>query len=95
MARPPRDPRARLDRPGERPLLQGHLRRGGQPARLPTDATEVEGTVAAPTVAEDRSVQPATEGAEGAADAKRGKATRSPAEVAKRRNLEGSEQGPK
>jgi hypothetical protein len=39
-------------------------------------------------------VQPATEGAEGAGDAVRGKATLSPGEVAKRRNLEGSEQGP-
>jgi hypothetical protein len=39
-------------------------------------------------------VQPASEGAEGPADAVRGKATRSPGEIAKRRHLEGSEQGP-
>ena len=40
------------------------------------------------------SAQPATEAAAGEDDAVRGKATRSPAEVATRRNLEGSEQGP-
>jgi hypothetical protein len=38
--------------------------------------------------------QPATEDASAPGDAARGKATRSPAEVATRRHLEGSEQGP-
>jgi len=34
MARPPRDPRLRLDQTGQRPLLQGHLRRGGRPVSV-------------------------------------------------------------
>ena len=83
MARAPRDPRLRLDRPGERPLLQGHLRPGKRPAAPPPETADPE-----------PSVQPASEAAKGAADAVRGKATRSPGEVAKRRHLEGSEQGP-
>ena len=96
VARPPRDPRARLDRPGERPILQGHLRRGGcRPEPSPASTTKAERPSEPTEVVEAKSVQAATEGAEGAADAARGKATRSPAEVAARRNLEGPEQGPK
>jgi hypothetical protein len=92
MARPPRDPRTRLDRPGQRPILQGHLRPGGRREADPTDAPagaepEAKGTPEA-------SAQPAAEGTQGAADAARGKATRSPDAVATRPHLEGPEQGP-
>ena len=90
MARPPRDPRQRFDRPGQRPLLQGHLRAGGQSAGVKGATPDSPETQAD----EARSVQPATESAAGEADVERGKATRSPAETATRRNLEGSEQGP-
>jgi hypothetical protein len=90
MARPPRDPRQRLERPGQRPLLQGHLRAGGQSAGAKGAIPESPETQAD----EALSPQPATESAAGEADAKRGKATRSPAKTATRRSLEGSEQGP-
>jgi hypothetical protein len=69
-----------------------HLKPGSSPR---TEAGE--GNV--PTQAQDRQLEgaepaePVTPGA-GDAEALRGKATRSPAEVATRRHLEGSEQGP-
>lgn len=106
MARAPRDPRARLDRPGQRPLLQGHLKSGGrrdpalegasangQPAEVTEPPEPTEDTTPEPT--KPRSAQPAAEGAQGEGDAIRGKATKSPAEVATRPHLEGPDQGPK
>ena len=69
-----------------------HLRPGSAP-RTGTDDS------APPQQAQDRSLEaaepaePVTPGA-GDAEAVRGKATRSPAAVATRRHLEGSEQGP-
>lgn len=69
-----------------------HLRLGNAQR---TDAGDGDG----PTQAQHRPIEgaepaePVTPGA-GDAEALRGKATRSPAEVATRRNLEGSEQGP-
>ena len=106
MAREPRPPRPKLDRPGQRPLLQGHLRRGGQRATeaKPEDAAETPGkpptepAAAAVETTDDTAggptAQPASEVAKGQADVLRGKATRSPAEVATRKHLEGPEQGP-
>ncbi len=109
MAREPRPPRPKLDRPGQRPLLQGHLRRGGQRANdaKPQDAVEtpanpateragaaVEAADASDETAEGPTAQPASEVAKGQADVVRGKATRSPAEIATRKHLEGPEQGP-
>lgn len=98
MARAPRDPKARLDRPGQRPLLQGHLRPGGRPdpnlAGASEDAGE-SGAAGTPEPTEPRSAQPAADGAEGEADAIRGRATKSPADVATRPHLEGPEEGPK
>jgi hypothetical protein len=109
MAREPRAPRPKLDLPGQRPLLQGHLRRGGQ---RPTDAqnqgtdagSEKSGSAEVPTAevptndepegTAGSSATPATEVASGPAAAARGKATRTPAELATRRHLEGSEEGP-
>jgi hypothetical protein len=116
MARAPRDPKARLDRPGQRPLLQGHLRPGGKPdpnLAGPTGDGEASEATAAPEPAaarqqaatpeqaatpqptKRRSAQPAAEGTAGAGDAVRGKATKSPADVATRPHLEGPEEGPK
>lgn len=69
-------------------MLQGHLRRGGRPAPDQPPATNEL------PPAEERSAQPSDEGATGEAGVTRGKATGSPAKVATRRNLEGSEQGP-
>jgi hypothetical protein len=105
MARPPRDPRAPLDRPGQRPILQGHLRPGGRREGDPTDVpagTQSEAEKGTPEASAEpeakgtpeASAQPAAEGTQGAADAARGKATRSPDAVATRPHLEGSEQGP-
>jgi hypothetical protein len=104
MARRKRHPSPNLDQPGQPPLLQGHLRAGGtrdpeQPgaaeasaaAEADTDAVGADRTADAGKPA---SAQPATEGARGEGDAVKGKATRSPAEVAKRPHLEGSEQSP-
>jgi hypothetical protein len=98
MARPPRDPRTRLDRPGQRPILQGHLRPGGRREADSTDTPagaepEAKGGPEAKGTP-DASAQPAAEGTQGAAEAARGKATRSPDAVATRPHLEGSEQGP-
>jgi len=113
MAREPRPPRPKLDRPGERPLLQGHLRRGGQraldakpqPTADPKPTADPQSNAATesaetsadapPETPEAPPAAPATEVAIGDADAVRGKATRSPAEVATRKHLEGSEQGPR
>jgi hypothetical protein len=74
-----------------------HLRAGGRPQ---ADAEKSEApTQTQPTQAQDRPLEgaepadPMTPGA-GDAEATRGKATRSPASVATRRHLEGSEQGP-
>jgi hypothetical protein len=69
-----------------------HLRHGGAQRPEADDA-------GAPTQADERlfegaePAEPVTPGA-GDAEALRGKATRSPAAVATRRHLEGSEQGP-
>ena len=103
MAREPRAPRPKLDQPGQRPLLQGHLRPGGVRAgeTAPTETDEVAASPAAgsadaaaePTAA--ATAQPATEVAQGEADVVRGKATKSPANVATRPHLEGPEQGAK
>ena len=105
MARPPRDPRLRRDTPGQRPLLQGHLRPGGRPV----DNTGAPGETDAQAKGADsraerpepvkiepaaENVEPAAEGVAGPDDVVRGKATRSPDEIATRRHLEGSEQGP-
>jgi hypothetical protein len=94
MARQPRDPRQRLDRPGQRPLLQGHLRAGGKSAVQRSSERLEADELASPQVDDVPSAQPAREGTAGDADAEQGKATRSPAETATRRHLEGSEQGP-
>jgi hypothetical protein len=99
MARRKRSPGPNLDQPGQPPLLQGHLRAGG--TRDP-DLPGAGAGVDTDTAAADRpseagtpaSAQPATEGARGEGDAVKGKATRSPAEVATRPHLEGSEQSP-
>ena len=101
MARALRDPRLSIDRPGQKPLLQGHLRKGGQAPTSPTPPTEradASATATDPTPGTDspRSTQPA-EGPEtgaGTAEAVRGKSTKTPAEVATRPHLEGSEQSP-
>ena len=93
-----RDAGPQLDRPGQKPLLQGHLKPG---AVRPADARDGEATAGgeAPPggeAAPDRSAQPAEDLASNANDAEatRGKATKSPADVATRPHLEGSEQGP-
>jgi hypothetical protein len=81
-----------LDRPGQKPLLQGHRKPGGV---RPADAPGGEATPGGETPP-DRSAQPAEDLASSANDAEatRGKATKSPADVATRPHLEGSEQGP-
>jgi hypothetical protein len=97
MARKTRRQTPNLDQPGQPPLLQGHLRSGGQrDPGLPgvNASTDQPGGTPAPDAAAPMSPQPATEGAHGDADAARGKATRSPAEVATRPHLEGPEQSP-
>ena len=77
-----------------------HLRPGGRPE---TDADRGDGPAQAEGPREGADLreradsaepaEPVTPGA-GDAEARRGKATRSPAAVATRRHLEGSEQGP-
>jgi hypothetical protein len=89
MARPPRDPKLQLNRPDQRPILQGHLRPGG----APTTGASTSASADAPTA--QPAAQPAAETAKGEADTVRGKATKSPAEVATRPHLEGPEEGPK
>ena len=69
--------------PGQPPLLQGHLRAGGVRS---LDASEV----ATPKPASDG----AGDAVPGDGDAARGRATKSPAAIATREHLEGSEQGP-
>ncbi|HUQ44006.1 MAG TPA: hypothetical protein VM451_06290 [Candidatus Limnocylindria bacterium] len=90
MARPPRAPNDTSDRPGQRPLLQGHLRTGNrtQGSEAPDAPTAVNESTGAAAPAE-----PATPDA-GTSEAVKGKATKSPANVATRPHLEGSEQGP-
>jgi hypothetical protein len=67
-------------KPGSRPRTEGG--EGNPPT--PAQDQQLEGAEPA---------EPVTPGG-GGAEAMRGKATRSPAEVATRRHLEGSEQGP-
>ena len=96
MARRSSKPERDTERPALRPLLQGHLRKGGKVRSGQVDAGvpgQADAT-GAPEPLEERSVQPASEVADDPGDAARGKATRSPAETAKRPHLEGSEQGP-
>jgi len=92
MARPIRDPRLRRERPGQKPLLQGHLARAGR--RL-GDAPRGD-TAPRPKASPVGSVQPAEDlaSATNEGEAARGKATKSPADVATRPHLEGSDQGP-
>ena len=92
MARPTRDPHATIDRPGQKPLLQGHLKPGGVPAVDRSGDAVAKKDEARPA----RSAQPAEDlGTDSNhAEAARGKATKSPADVATRPHLEGSEQGP-
>ena len=89
MARPPRNPQTPTVRPGEKPFLQGHLKpRGakpGGPAAPEAPANPGPVTEAAPAE------QPS---GDTASDAVSGKSTKSPADVATRPHLEGSEQGP-
>jgi hypothetical protein len=105
MARRKKPPSPNLDQPGQPSLLQGHLRAGGtRDPELPgagaeagTDAGGESRTSDAgkPASGQPASAQPATEGTQGTGDAVKGKATRSPAEVATRPHLEGPEEGPK
>lgn len=98
MARRKRDDGPQLDHPGLPPLLKGHLKPGGLRANESAD----EGATKAPAAngpdeqASQRSAQPAEDVATSPnqADAITGKATKSPADVATRPHLEGSEQGP-
>jgi hypothetical protein len=85
-----RDKQPRLDQPGQKPLLKGHLQPGGvRPGETPREGGEQ-------LPADARSAQPAEDVATSSnqADAVSGKATKSPADVATRPHLEGSEQGP-
>lgn len=99
MARRKRDDGPRLDRPGLPPLLKGHLKPGGVRANEPeaeqTSKPTREG-VSADQATPAISAQPAEDIATSPnrADAVTGKATKSPADVATRPHLEGSEQGP-
>ena len=91
MARRRKPPRPDLDKPGLPPLLQGHLNAGGV---RPGDASsEAAGQ---PNGGSNRSAQPTEDVAvsPNQSDAVSGKATKSPADVATRPHLEGSEQGP-
>jgi hypothetical protein len=97
MAKRKRTPRVDLDRPGQPPLLQGHLRPGGMRAGEETSAAAAprqDPAAETPRAGDPASAKPASETAKGPVDAARGKATRSPAEVATRPHLEGAEQGP-
>ena len=103
MARRNRDQGPRLDRPGLPPLLKGHLKPGGVRAgEAAGEATGGQGTRrtdeggSSGQAASQQSAQPAEDVATSPnqADAVTGKATKSPADVATRPHLEGSEQGP-
>jgi hypothetical protein len=103
MARRKRDQGPQLDRPGQPPLLQGHLRPGGvRPGEAAGEAAGEQATEPtaeggpADQAASQRSAQPAEDvsTSPNQADAISGKATKSPADVATRPHLEGSEQGP-
>lgn len=100
MARRKRDDGPQLDRPGLPPLLKGHLKAGGLRAgdsageqanaratNEPAGNGQASGRLSAQP-AEDVATSP------NRADAVTGKATKSPADVATRPHLEGSEQGP-
>jgi hypothetical protein len=79
----PRDARPDRIQGGEKPLLQGHLKKkrfNQEPAAEQNADADVE-------------VAPAAE--EPATPKSRGKATKSPETIATRRHLEGSDQGPK
>jgi hypothetical protein len=79
----PRDARPDRIQGGEKPLLQGHLKKkrfNQEPATEQNVDADVE-------------VAPAAE--EPATPKSRGKATKSPENMATRRHLEGSDQGPK
>ena len=91
MARRKRDDGPKLDRPGQPPLLQGHLKPGGLPSGEASSAAARQ-----PDAGSNRSAQPAEDVATSPnqADAVSGKATKSPADVATRPHLEGAEQGP-
>ena len=89
MARTPQDRKhTQRDRPGQRPLLQGHLRRGSGPvAGAPPAVIEPEAIPGGAAL-------PAAESSHGEADAVPGKATSSPADVATRQKVEGDEPAP-
>ena len=83
----PRDARPERIQGGEKPLLQGHLKKkrfGPQPAGEQRPDVEVEPAIEITPAAE----VPAT-------PKSRGRATKSPESIATRRHLEGSDQGPK
>jgi hypothetical protein len=83
----PRDARPERIQGGEKPLLQGHLKKkrfGPQPAGEQRPNVEVEPAI---------EITPAAE--EPATPRSRGRATKSPDNIATRRHLEGSDQGPK
>jgi hypothetical protein len=83
----PRDARPERIQGGEKPLLQGHLKKkrfGPQPAGEQR-----------PDVAVEPPVEVAPAAAEPATPKSRGKSTKSPENIATRRHLEGSDQGPK
>jgi hypothetical protein len=86
MARQPRPPNVPNDRPGQKPLLQGHLRPGSRPVQ--------EAEPAAPDAAGTSPSEQPAEPTAGSGEAAKGKATKSTARVATRPHLEGSEQGP-
>ena len=89
MARPPRNPRTPTVRPGEKPFLQGHLKPGGaKPGGAPAGDAPGESKPATDAAPAE---QPS---GDASSDAVSGKSTKSPADVATRPHLEGSEQGP-
>ena len=79
----PHDARPERIQGGEKPLLQGHLKK-----KRFNEEPAAEGNADA-----DVEVVPAAE--EPATPKSRGKATKSPENIATRRHLEGSDQGPK
>jgi hypothetical protein len=88
----PRDARPERIQGGDKPLLQGHLKKkrfGPQPAGEQGPEVAVEPAIEI-TPAE---ITPAAE--EPATPKSRGKSTKSPENIATRRHLEGSDQGPK
>ena len=81
-------PRTAEDAQDKGPTIEALRARGGaEPAEAAVPAQAAEAAVPA------QPAEPATPGA-GDSDAVRGKSTRSPAAVAQRPHLEGSEQGP-